>query len=239
MNGAASRPGVQAPAQLALALRFPPDQRLETFVSADALVAATLQALSRPGATRRVYVAGSAGSGKTHLAIGACAEAAERGLETAYVPLHAAAARLRDAVHGMERHGLVALDGLEAIVGNRDAEQALFDFHNRMQDAGGAVLYTARDWPDRLGPVLPDLVSRLSQCTRIALAPLDDAGRAQMLRLRASRRGLQFDEAAIEWLLRRVGRDPGSLAQMFDRLDRAALAEQRGLTVPFLRKVLE
>jgi DnaA family protein len=107
-----------------------------------------------------------------------------------------------------------------------------------VHDAGGALLYTAREWPDASGLTLPDLVSRLAQCTRIALVPLDDAGRAQMLRLRASRRGLQLDEAAIDWLLRRVGRDPAGLAQLFDRLDRAALAAQRGLTVPFLRKVL-
>lgn len=233
MSGTHAQPG-----QLPLALRFPPDQRLDTFVSTDPLVIATLAALARPGDARRVYVAGGGGSGKTHLAIAACAEATERGVEAAYVPLHAAAGRVADALQGMERHGLVALDGLDAVAGDHDAEVALFDFHNRMHDAGGALLYTARDWPDALGLALPDLVSRLAQCTRIALAPLDDAGRARMLRLRAARRGLQLDEAAIDWLLRRVGRDPAGLAQLFDRLDRAALAAQRGLTVPFLRKVL-
>jgi DnaA family protein len=234
VNGAAAEPG-----QLALALRFPPDQRLDTFVTGDAALPATLQALAQPdGAVRHVYVAGSAGSGKTHLALAACAEASERGVEAAYVPLHAAAGRVRDALQGMDRHRLVALDGLDATAGDRDAEVALFDFHNRVQDAGGALLYTASQWPDALDLCLPDLRSRLAQCTRIALAPLDDAGRAQMLRLRAARRGLQFDEAAIDWLLRRVGRDPAGLAQVFDRLDRAALAQQRGLTVPFLRKVL-
>lgn len=224
--------------QLALALRFPPDQRLETFVAHDPAVIATLQALAQPGDVRGVYIAGAAGSGRTHLAIATCAHAAERGIEAAYVSLHATAGRTADALHGMERHGLVALDGLEAVAGERDAEVALFDFHNRMHDAGAALLYTARDWPDASGLVLPDLASRLAQCARIALAPLDDAGRAQMLRLRAARRGLPFDEAAIDWLLRRVGRDPAGLAQLFDRLDRAALAAQRGLTVPFLRKAL-
>jgi DnaA family protein len=227
------------PGQLPLALRFPPDQRLDTFVSTDASVIVTLGALAQPGDARRVYVAGGAGSGKTHLALAACAEATARDVEAAYVPLQAAAGRVADALQGMERHGLVALDGLDAVAGDRDAEIALFDFHNRMHDAGGALLYTAREWPDASGLTLPDLVSRLAQCTRIALVPLDDAGRAQMLRLRASRRGLQLDEAAIDWLLRRVGRDPAGLAQLFDRLDRAALAAQRGLTVPFLRKVLE
>lgn len=227
-----------ASGQLALALRFPPDQRLETFVTEDAALVASLRALTEAGEVRRVYVAGSDGSGKTHLAIATCAAAAERGKDAAYVPLHAMAARVRDALHDLDTRDLIALDGLETVAGDRDAEVALFDFHNRVQDAGGALLYTASRWPDALGLVLPDLASRLAQCTRIALSPLDDAGRARMLRLRAARRGLVLDDAAIEWLLRRVGRDSAGLAQVFDRLDRAALAAQRGLTVPFLRKVL-
>lgn len=59
-----------------------------------------------------------------------------------------------------------------------------------------------------------------------------------MLRLRARRRGLAIDEAAIDWLLRRVDRDLSSLTRLLDQLDRASLAEQRRITVPFLRQVL-
>ena len=85
---------------------------------------------------------------------------------------------------------------------------------------------------------LPDLRSRLSQCVRLMLEPLDDAGRADVLRLRAQRRGLQLEDTAIDWLLRRVDRDLASLTELFDRLDRESLAAQRRLTVPFLRRVL-
>ncbi len=68
------------------------------------------------------------------------------------------------------------------IAGDGDDEVALFDFHNRAFDAGKAVLYTARKAPDALGLLLPDLRSRLSQCTRIMLTTLDDArGIALML----------------------------------------------------------
>ncbi|HWS78077.1 MAG TPA: DnaA regulatory inactivator Hda, partial [Thermomonas sp.] len=60
-----------------------------------------------------------------------------------------------------------------------------------------------------------------------------------VLRQRAASRGLAFDEAALEWLLRRCSRDLSDLASLFERLDRASLAAQRRLTVPFLRQVLE
>ena len=67
---------------------------------------------------------------------------------------------------------------------------------------------------------------------------LDDVGRAEVLRQRAAARGLQFDEAALDWLLRRHSRDLSDLGMLFERLDQASLAAQRRLTVPFLRQVL-
>jgi DnaA family protein len=150
----------------------------------------------------------------------------------------AAVGRLRDALDALEQADLVALDGLDIVAGNRDDEIALFDAHNRAHDAGRRMLYAARAMPDALPLTLPDLRSRLSQCARIALEPLDDAGRADVLRLRAQRRGLQLDDAAIDWLLKRVDRDLVTLTVLLDRLDRESLAAQRRLTVPFLRQVL-
>ena len=47
-----------------------------------------------------------------------------------------------------------------------------------------------------------------------------------------------MDDAALDWLLKRVGRDLGGLTALLDRLDRASLAAQRRITVPFLRQTL-
>lgn len=232
------RPLSAPAAQLPLALRFPPDQRFDTFVAAPDGTIAQLRALARGSAAGGVYLAGATATGKSHLLLAACAEADAAGRRAAYLPLAAAAGRLRDALDAFEHADLVALDGLEAVAGDRDDEIALFDAHNRARDAGRSLLYAARATPDSLDLVLPDLRSRLSQCARIALEPLDDAGRADVLRLRAQRRGLQWDEAAIDWLLKRVDRDLVSLTALLDRLDRESLAAQRRLTVPFLRSVL-
>ena len=133
---------------------------------------------------------------------------------------------------------MLALDGLEVIAGNRDDEVALFDTHNRARQAGITLVYAARDIPDAVGLGLPDLRSRLGQCTRITLSPLDDEGRREVLRQRAQRRGLVMDDASLDWLLKRVGRDLGGLTALLDRLDRASLAAQRRITVPFLRQTL-
>lgn len=222
--------------QLPLALRYPPDQRFEGFVAPPAGAIAQLRALAGDrGAS--VYVAGAAGAGKSHLALATCADAEARGVHAAYLPLAAAAGRLRDALEALDA-AVVALDGLEAIAGSREDEVALFDFHNRARQEGMSLLYTARCAPDALGLVLPDLRSRLAQCPRITLAMLDDEGRKEVLLQRARRRGLVLEPAALDWLLRRAGRDLAGLAKLLDRLDQASLAAQRRVTVPFLRQVL-
>ena len=225
--------------QLPLALRYPPDQRLETFIGAPDGALAQLRAAATGGSRDWVYLVGPAGSGKTHLALAVCAAAEQAGRGSAYLPLQAAAGRLGDALEALEGRDVVALDGLDAIAGQRGDEVALFDFHNRARAAGVTLLYTASAAPDALGLVLPDLRSRLSQCGRIMLDALDDDGRGAVLRERAIRRGLALDQAAIDWLLTRTGRDLGGLVVLLDRLDRESLAAKRRVTVPFLRKVLD
>lgn len=237
--------------QLPLALRHSPDQRLETFVNAPDGAIAQLRSLAGgsdddetagyrdPLGADWVYLVGPAGVGKTHLLLAACAQADIAGRRAAYVPLSAAVGRLREALQSLETNDLLALDGIEAIAGRREDEVALFDTHNRARQAGIAVIYAARENPDELKLTLPDLRSRLSQCTRIVLTPLDDDGRAQVLRQRAQRRGLALEEAALEWMLKRMDRDLGGLTQLLDKLDRASLAAQRRITVPFLKRTID
>lgn len=234
-----TRPTPPSPGpQLPLTLRYPPDQRLDTFVGAAAGTIEQLQALADGGSDDWLYLAGPGGVGKTHLLLAVCAAAEASGRRVAYLPLAAASGRLGDALDALEGNDLLALDGLEAIAGDRGDEVALFDAHNRARAAGSRIIYAARLAPDALGIDLPDLRSRLSQCGRLTLAPLDEAGRREVLRQRARRRGWVLEEAALDWLLKRVERDMAGLAALLDRLDRASLAAQRRITVPFLRQVL-
>ena len=224
--------------QLTLSLRYPPDQRLETFLAAPPAALAQLRALAVGAHADWLYVAGAAGTGKTHLTLAVCAAAEQAGRRALYLPLAAARGRVRDALEGLEQHDVIALDGVDAIAGNRDDEIALFDFHNRARAAGATLLYTAKAMPEMLGLVLPDLRSRLGQCGRISLYTLDEIDRVAVLKARAERRGMVLDGQALEWLLARCGRDMGSLVSVLDRLDRESLAAKRRLTVPFLRSVL-
>lgn len=223
--------------QLPLSLRAPPDQRFEAFLGNDPARDA-VRAAARGDGPEWLFLAGPAGSGKSHLLLAACAEAGALGRRAAYLPLPAFAGRLSEALAQQEGADLLCLDGLEAVAGGHEDEVALFHFHNRARAGGAIVLYAARGNPAAIGLGLPDLVTRLGQCVRFALAPLDEAGRRELLRQRAARRGLELDEAVLDFLLRRVDRDLASLTRLLDTLDRASLAAQRRITIPFLKQHL-
>ncbi len=71
--------------------------------------------------------------------------------------------------------------------------------------------------------------------TQIALKPLGDAARREAVRKRASARGIELDNAVIDWMFEHTPRDLGSLAALIERIDRESLAAKRRITVPFLR----
>ena len=223
--------------QLPLSLRAPPDQRFDAFHGQPALRDAVHAAAD--GSLRDwLFLDGPPGSGKTHLLLAACASAGERGRRAVYLPLAGFAGHLADMLPAQEGADLLCLDGLESIAGDAGDEEALFHFHNRARAGTGTAIYAAAAGPSALGITLPDLATRLGQCTRLTLAPLDDAGRREVLRQRAARRGLELDDAVLDYLMRRVERDLGSLTSLLDRLDRASLAAQRRITIPFLRQHL-
>ncbi|WEN14689.1 DnaA regulatory inactivator Hda [Rhodanobacter sp. AS-Z3] len=224
--------------QLPLALRWPRRQRFEHFhAGMNAAALAAVQTLASQVGAPWVYLAGAAGSGKSHLLMAACHAANATGRTVQYLPL----ARLTDqaaAIRGVAGSELLALDDLQAIAGNREAEHALFDLYNQARAEGTALLFTADATPTQLALGLPDLRSRLGACTQFALKTLDDAERREVLKEQAGLRGIQLDEVVLDWLFARYARDLGALLDLLDRLDQASLAAQRRITVPFLREFL-
>lgn len=225
--------------QIPLVLRWPAQQRFETYVAGDNAVAMTLVERAAEGTDSAwVFASGSAGCGKTHLLIAACAAAGECGRSAQYLPLNKLPGDRGSAIRSFGGSDLLALDDLDAIAGDRDAEHALFDLYNRGKADKSTLLFTAAAAPAQLGITLPDLVSRLSSCTQATLKPLDEAARREAVRQRAQARGLVLDEVVLDWLFARTQRDLGSLTALIERLDRESLAAKRRITVPFLRQLL-
>ncbi|HJP98145.1 MAG TPA: DnaA regulatory inactivator Hda [Rhodanobacteraceae bacterium] len=225
--------------QFPLDLRWPPHQCLDAFHAADnATALREVEALAVGAPRAWVFLHGPAGTGKSHLLIGACRAAVEAGRGARYLSLASLPGPRAEAVAGIGTEDLLAIDDVQALAGDHGGERALFDLFNRAQAASTRMLFAANASPAELGIGLPDLVSRLSSCTQCALHALDDRDRRAMLRLLAGRMGLRLDDEVLDWWFARQPRDPASLVALLRRIDRAALAAQRRVTIPFLRELL-
>lgn len=223
---------------LALQLHHPP-QLKDYVVGRNQAILAALDEALEPGGQPLVFVSGPAGSGRTHLLSGQCAAAERRGLRCAYVPLREHAALAPAMLQGLEALDLIAIDDVDAIAGAAAWEQGLFGLFNRSRDQGARLLFSANRGPAALPLDLPDLRTRLAWGLTMALQPLNDAGRLEMLQSLAARRALELPTEVGQFLLARSPRHPKALVVLVDRLDRISLAEQRRLTVPFVRDRLE
>ncbi|MDJ0907514.1 MAG: DnaA regulatory inactivator Hda [Woeseiaceae bacterium] len=222
--------------QLALPLKLADHAIFESFHAAGNET--TVAALERLAVARGggAWIWGAGGTGKTHLLQAVCASAGDSAM---YLPL----GELRGAdpalVDGLEERALICIDDVDRVAGDRSWEQALFRLYNALAERGRALLVASTASPRESGFLLADLDSRLKQLPVFRLSVLDDADRADALRLRARHRGLDLPRETASYLLKRSRRDMKSLYALLDTLDSAALSQQRRLTVPFVRGVLE
>jgi DnaA family protein len=181
-----------------------------------------------------LYLYGPPGSGKSHLLQAWCASKAG----SAYYDL-AALRQLGPAVlEGADRLAAIAVDAPGAVAGDAQWERALFGLYNERESLRLPMLW-ADALPARELPWgLPDLRSRLASLVHLGLASLDESQQRAALQLRAAQRGLELPEDVALYLQRHFPRDMGSLYGLLDRLDAAALREQRRLTLPFIREVV-
>jgi len=83
-----------------------------------------------------------------------------------------------------------------------------------------------------------DLRTRLGWGLSFALQPLSEADARLALQQEAARRGVSLNDDVLGYLLTHHERDLGSLMRLLDRLDRFALTQHRGVTIPLLKQML-
>ncbi len=199
---------------------------------------AALEARALTAALPPLWLYGAPGAGRTHLLQATCALAGSRGRRAGYLPLREPWPSA-EITAGLEQLDLVCLDDLERVAGDAAWERALFALYNDLAERGGNLVISANGAPAALPVALPDLASRLAACVVWHLRPLDDAEQGHALLVRARALGIELPEETLLYLQRRLPRDLGALCEALDRLDAAALSQQRRLTVPFVRSVLQ
>ena len=177
-----------------------------------------------------VYLWGPSGSGKTHLLHALTQRHGQR--SAAFGSFDAA----DPAPWVFQPHwSLVTLDRCEALDAAR--QHAAFALFVHATEAGASWVAAGRLPPVDLG-LRDDLRTRLAWGHVFALQPAAEDEVRAALRSEAKRRGIVLADDVIDYLLRRTARDLGSLMQWLDRIDHFALAQQRAVTLPLLRRML-
>lgn len=178
-----------------------------------------------PGPWRSSAVHGPAGCGKTHLGRILEASATTSGRPVFYL------AHI-DTLPDLPPAPVLILDE------PRLEEVAFFHLLNRLKNEDGDLLLLAREAPARWDVKLPDLASRLKAIPAVAVAPPDDALLGAVLAKHFTDRQIAVAPEVIDYLLRQIERSFAAAGDIAERLDQAALAEGRAITIPLARRIL-
>lgn len=231
------------PQQLSLGVSLSDDATFENFYAPhggrNALVLAGLREQLSGTDQPFIYLWGSSGCGSSHLLQAACHQAQAQHLAFQYLPLKdLASVPPRELFTGLEDLDYIAIDDIHAVAGKPEWELALFNLYNGLRDAGKRLVVAADVSPRDLSLQLEDLRSRLQWGLTLQLHALTDPEKQLALQTRARARGLELSDEVAHFILQRLPRTMHELFQQLQRLDQASLAEQRKLTIPFVKKVL-
>jgi chromosomal replication initiation ATPase DnaA len=216
------------PAQLTLALPHIPALGGEDFLVSTANGIAAKLVGAWPDWTNPIcIITGPEGSGKTHLVNVWRARSGALAYPVSAIGEAVAAALTQPAP--------IAIEDIDA--GGLD-EHAAFHLLNLAREHRFDVLITARSAPGTWDISLPDLRSRVRSAALVPIEEPDDALlRAVLVKLFDDRQ-LAVGPEVIDYVMPRMERSMAAAALIVEALDKAALAERRGVTRPLAAKVL-
>lgn len=226
--------------QLPLALQLRDDATFDNFYPADNALLVNQLRYQLDGGERYQYIYGQQGCGRSHLLQAACHQANQVHKAAVFLPLKELHGYPPDDLfEGLEQLSLVCLDDVDSVVAKPEWQLPLFNLFNRLLDNNCCLLISANAPVRELPCGLADLTSRLSWGSIYQIKNLSDQQKISALQFRARRRGLKLSDEVVQFIFHRCQRDTKTLMAVLDNLDKASLTEQRRLTVPFVKMVME
>lgn len=220
--------------QIPLAIGPEPVATFDSYVpGAGKANAAALKHLRTAGAQAGapIYLWGVSGSGKTHLLRALGQDVQAHGAHMGWFDADVATPWSFD-----ESWALLVLDQCESF--DESQQHAAFALYIEAMSRGIQIAASGAVPPVDL-PLRDDLRTRLAWGHVFALEALDEADARVVLGREAGRRGVRLSSDVMDYLLTRFSRDLKHLMALLDRLDEFALAEQRAITVPLLKKMFD
>ena len=231
--------------QLALSVQLSDDEIFESYYSESNSVVVSQLSLfvnntitSDPKQPNSLYLFGLTGVGKSHLLHAASTYAAQFGNTSVCLSCAQLLQLSVDVLDGLEQIDVICLDDIQLLADSAVWQQAIFDLYNRVMEQNNKLIISGDQSAVQLGLTLPDLVSRLSWGLTEQIKPLNDMEKMSALQFRALKRGLLLSDDAAKFLMNRLSRVMKHLIDCLDELDKASIREQRKITIPFIKDIL-
>jgi DnaA family protein len=232
---------VNKPLQLSLEVKLDDQATFDNFYAPRGTPQHLATFVLQDDGQKYTYLVGAEGSGLSHLLQAACQKTAlGHNAGAVYMPL----TEMQDyppeqVLDNLESASLLCLDDLQSVVHKQQWQEPLFNLFNRCMDAGTKLVIAAHAMPDDLDLDLDDLLSRLKSGVLLQMLAYKDADQRRLLQHRANRRGLYLSDDVALFLLNRLPRNSHQLMDALEKLDAVSMQEQRRLTTPFVKSVLE
>lgn len=231
--------------QLTLSVQLPDDEVFDSYISkSNNLVVGQLSTFVENSKHSGViqpncfYLFGLTGVGKSHLLHASSTYASQLGLTAVCLSCMELLKLPVDVLDGIEKIDFICIDDIQLLADNDLWQQAIFDLYNRVVENNSRIVISGDQSVNQLGLTLPDLTSRLTWGLTEQLKPLSDNEKVIALQFRALKRGLSLTDEAANFLIKRLSRAMADLIVSLDLLDKASIREQRKITIPFIKDVL-
>lgn len=239
---------LQTPTQYSLDIALPKFATFETFIDAsDSPLLSVLNKLTAKDSQsqsqhqlepQQYFLWGAACTGKTHLLQAICNAQTHSQKNAIYLPMKELVDQSPNILNDMQQLDILCIDDVDAVLGKKEWDRQLFILINEFRANNKSMVLTATQNPLDTKVSLPDLASRLVWGSVYKLNLLEDEDKIRAIQKHAKVRGLEVSTEVGSFLLKRFPRELNKLIALLDTLDKESLAQQRKVTVPFAKSVL-
>ena len=187
---------------------------------------------------KSLWISGVQSSGKTHLLQATFQRCIRLSKSSLYIPMREFDQFSPEILDDLEQLHLICIDDIEFILGNQAWERKLLDLYERIQTTDTHLVVASHDSPKGINFFLPDLASRFSMSLIHQLEMISEIEILSAIQMHAEVRGFNLPKESVNYLLKRVERNVGSLIDIIEILDYESLSKQRKLTIPFIKNIL-
>jgi DnaA family protein len=230
---------LQTPTQYSLDIALPKFATFETFIDTTGQLLSELAQLTKNKyEPQQYFLWGSVSTGKTHLLQAICNQLASTDLNVIYLPMKELVNQSADILNDMLQLDVLCIDDVDVVLGDQQWDRQLFILINELRANNKCIVMTATSSPHEVNVSLPDLASRLVWGPVYKLSLLEDHEKSRAIQAHAKVRGLEVSDEVCSYLLKRFPRDLNKLIELLDQLDKESLVQQKKVTVPFVKSVL-